>query len=477
VSVPEEQTRLQMLQSGRGNGYRAALAAGKPAVDEVVDCVVTDPRWDRQVENRDDYYAKLLLVLGGDVEPIVASILSSPAEAEASACWLPIGVLAQMARRGHAAAAASLALLIRRGRKWRECFDALEAAGGQALIASLIAPHDVEHLLMEVGSEEVAEAARLLDAPWDSWAKSLPALRFIALARNRRTREPKPFSGPLGWIAHRLRAPDRTDSTERMTVADLLEAATKPGPTRPIVDALLRLDDPAAGRAIRAAAAQGSPRERAVALHVLAKQGCVDYVGDAKAFLLAQTKQSSKTEQQVLRTGYVRYLEAMPPRLTLPLAREWLSAPWPLSYAAEQLLSRHATPDDRTLLEEAGAAALPARDMYRLCSMIEGLGVIGAPESLPFLRVAYEQAPYSFARRRALECLRVFSEQNAVRDLVLESLWDCEPESRALACQAPSLAGLATSRRIKEIRDDAFEEPEVRRAAAGRSTFSGSAEN
>jgi hypothetical protein len=109
-------------------------------------------------------------------------------------------------------------------------------------------------------------------------------------------------------MAHRLRVPDSTELSDRSTVAELLQAATKPGPTRPIVDLLLRREDQATEQALRFAASGGNPRERAVALQVLGKQGCVDYLDDAKRFLVAQTRQSDRSEQASLRTSYVRYL-------------------------------------------------------------------------------------------------------------------------------------------------------------------------
>lgn len=204
-------TRVQMLRSGRGDGYRAALSAA--AVDDVIACVVDDPRWDRQVESRDDYYANLLIRLEADVQPIIDRISSSGAAAEEATLWLAIGVLAQMARRTHAGAASGLALCVRRGRRWRACLDALEEAGGEALVGSVIRPTDVEQLLLSVGAEELADAAVVVEAPWATWALSLPALRFVAAARANRTAQPKPFSGPVAWLAQRLRVPESDAST------------------------------------------------------------------------------------------------------------------------------------------------------------------------------------------------------------------------------------------------------------------------
>lgn len=455
-----------MLRSGRGEGYRAALRTA--AVEDVVACVVDDPRWDRQVENREDYYASLLIQMDADVQPIVDRILSLGATAEESTCWLPIGVLAQMARRAHAAAAAGLALCVRRGQKWRACLDALEAAGSEALVGSVIKPKDIEQLLLSVGADELADAALVAEAPWEAWALALPALRFVTAARADRTAKPKPFSGPVGWLAHRLRVPHSADLLEGASVAELLQAATKPGPIRPIVDALLRREDQATEQALHSAARLGSPRERAVALHVLGRQGCVDYLDDAKEFLAAQTHGASKSDESFLRTSYVRYLEAITPELTLPLARAWLSAQWPLSHAAEQILSQRATLADRRTLEAAGEAALAAGEMYRLCAMVEGLTVIAAVESLPFLIHTYEQVPYSLARSRALTALRPHANHQAVSVLLVESLWDCESEAREIACAAVPLTDLTAVRQLRALGADVFEHAEVRKAAAGR---------
>jgi hypothetical protein len=471
VSGASSQTRLQMLRNGRGDGYRAALKA--VAVDDVIACVVDDPRWDRQVENRDDYYATLLIEMGADVQPIVDCILDSGDQADESACWLPIGVLAQMARRKHSTAASGLALCVSNGKRWRTCFDALEAAGGEALVGSVIDAKDVDGLLPIVGAEELADAAQVVQAPWETWALTLPGLRFIAAARGNRTAEPKHLSGPVDWMAHRLHAPNSTQLSDRSTVAELLQAATKPGPIRPIVDALLRREDQATEQALRLAASQGNPRERAVALHVLGKQGCVDFVDDAKQFLVAQMRQSDRAEQAFLRTSYVRYLQAIDPDLTLPLARDWLFAPWPLSYAAEEILSVRATLADRGALEEAGNGALAGGEMYRLCSIIEAVAIIGAAESLPFLCQVYAEAPYSLARRRAVLALCPHAGRETIQELMVESLWDCELESRELACAAVSLTSLTAARRLREIAIDEFVDPELRDVAASRGLRSG----
>ena len=75
--------------------------------------------------------------------------------------------------------------------------------------------------------------------------------------------------------------------------------------------------------------------------------------------------------------------------------------------------------------------------MYRLCAMLEGLTVIAPVESLNFLIQTYAEAPYS-PRSRALTALRPHANHQAVSELLVESLWDCESEARempALPCR------------------------------------------
>jgi hypothetical protein len=216
---------------------------------------------------------------------------------------------------------------------------------------------------------------------------------------------------------------------------------------------------------LHAAAAGGAPRERAAALQALGKLGHVGHLEDAKSYLAAQPGREGTGDD--LRTSYVRYLADLPGELTLPLARTWFDREWPMSHAAEKILSLHATAEDRPLLEAAGGAALEAGAMYRLCAVLQGLGVIGDPASVPLLCRAYAEAPYSFARRIALEAVMHYRSEN-VTELLVESLWDCESASRILACEVVPLDSPDVVGRLRELSDDRLEDIGVQRAAAER---------
>src|SRR5690606_27358298 len=144
-------------------------------------------------------------------------------------------------------------------------------------------------------------------------------------------------------------------------------------------------------------------------------------------------------------------------------ARRWFHADWPLSAAAEHILIRHAEPDDRAMLEAAGAKALAERDVYRLCSVIDALARLADPRSLPLLAAIYRETNYSWARERVCIALLDHRDHVDAQPLLFESLWDCEQYVRALACDAVDPSSAAA--RLHELEHDCFESDEVRDAA------------
>ena len=456
-----------MLRQGRGNGFREALRAGRSAAADILSCVVNDPRWDRQVEERERYYGSLLVRLDIDIAPIAERVIRAYTIQDESAFWLPVGVLAQMARRAHEPAKAALAEAIRRGRRWRTCLDALEAAGGEPLIRDVVRSRELQGLIKSVDADALAAAVRMVAAPWREWATELPALRFVLAAETGPERERKPMSGPVHWAAPRIRQPAGPAVSSRLTADELLELVSAAGPSRQIEKLLLTRSDEATLQALRRVATAGTPEQQTIALRVLGERGCPEFIEAAERFLRDESRQpSAERKEHQTRQAYLRYLERLPAHVTLERGRQWFTEPWPLSLAGEHILAQHATRDDRAILEEAGSAALTASDMYRLCSVIDGLAAVGDVESLPFLHEAYSTAPYSYARRRVVRALVPHvGTDNVASDLVEEALWDCEPEARELACGAVSREMFPAAGRLAELADDQFEEPAVRAAA------------
>src|SRR5688572_7812400 len=64
---------LGKLQRGLGSGYLWAMDADRAVSHALlVHCIFNDPRWDRQLDDRDDYHATLALDIGLDLAPLEA---------------------------------------------------------------------------------------------------------------------------------------------------------------------------------------------------------------------------------------------------------------------------------------------------------------------------------------------------------------------------------------------------------------------
>lgn len=462
AGAPAE-SRLGAIQRGRGAGYRQAAAAGAEAIEEVVRCVLDDPRVDRQVESRDDYFARLLIVLDAASAPAaIAAHLSAYGGDDDSATWLPIGTLVEMARRGSEPGRKAVRDLIGAGTRWRSILIALEAR--EALV-EVVDTETIARLVTCVPPRELVEAMHDVDAPWATWAESVPALRFV-LRRAHEDIEVEPQPGPIAWVAGRVRPEpppvvDPTMSTDALLAR--VESASDALTVRPLIEARR---DPQTVRALLRAAREGNADQRYLALPLLGARGRDDLVGEAEQVLRVEAEGGPAPEPTRIRAAWFRYLEALPAETGLPLAREWLDARWPLSGAAESIFARHAAPEDRARLEAACEAALRHELVYRLCSLVDALGHIGDPGSLDLFERVYVETRYSYARRRAVAALVRHDTDARVQPLLVEALWDCEPESRVLACRAVDRSVLPTRSRIMELAADPCEHEDVRAAAA-----------
>lgn len=152
---------LGKLQRGRGAGYREALVT--PGADALVlQCITHEPRWDRQMEERAEYYARLVVELGIPVGAIPLDlddpdVLLGPA----------FGVLVELSRGGSTEAAAALHGYVAQADEpdwW--VVDHLWREAGPAARRGLL-----EIVLDHLDDEDLADAVTLHDdGPWRDWA-------------------------------------------------------------------------------------------------------------------------------------------------------------------------------------------------------------------------------------------------------------------------------------------------------------------
>lgn len=431
-------TLLGQLQRGLGRGYLAVLRARRGA-DELLACIAEDPRWDRQVEERAAFYAKLALELEVPVAPIATAM------AGGEDGYLAADVLAEMAVRGRGDALTALRGGLRES-DWLTALEALDRAE-QEYGEALVRPED----LSSVAAREPGELRNAISnsgLPWRRWAAGEPRLRGLLEEANM-ARDP----GPPAATRH----PDTAMST-----AELLSIA-EPRNGMKVAGVLSDRRD-AESIAALVDAAQGDDRnQRLAAYRALGAQGNTDLLEHVASRLEADPGGPS---HGAARPPMLRYLESLPAELTLPLARAWVGQSTGAASAAQHILARHALPEDRDLVERTLNAALDQGTIYEACSMVEALEAIADPRSAPLLISVFERIQYSWGRPRVLRAL-VAAGAESVTELAHEALWDCEEEARELGAQHSADTASARSR-LAEMAEDRFERERVCTAARTR---------
>lgn len=116
---------LGKLQRGLGSGYLWALDAHRSVAQALlVHCLFNDPRWDQQLDARDEYYATLALDIELDLQSLEAWLRDNDEES-AELEQNVLGMLGRMAIRDHAEAARVLRDYVAYGRSWQRAITLL----------------------------------------------------------------------------------------------------------------------------------------------------------------------------------------------------------------------------------------------------------------------------------------------------------------------------------------------------------------
>ncbi|WP_370216779.1 hypothetical protein [Kitasatospora sp. GAS1066B] len=153
----------------------------------------------------------------------------------------------------------------------------------------------------------------------------------------------------------------------------------------------------------------------------------------------------------------------------VPAAREWAvdEQAW-LSWLGIEVLAAHGESRDLPVLLGELAAQWEVHCWCGPDTLAAGLARFGpeAAQAEPLLRRYWLETPHSYERPAYLKALAAI-DLPGVDELLVESLWDCEEESRLLGiAAAPELPQVRE--RLVRLRDDPAEEQAVRTAAAVR---------
>ena len=454
---------LGKLQRGLGSGYLWALDADRAVSHALlVHCVFNDPRWDRQLDDRDDYYATLALDVGLDLEPL-ESWLRGSAEEDSETAHDILAMLGRMAVRGHAEARRVLRDYVAYGAAWGRALEGL--VGGDAgtsgppwpevvagLDAVLLERFDTQDAL-----DEALAGIDPRERPWSLWSVESPEIaRALAFDHgdddSARARTPP--------VKRAWRPRERQVKPREMYTVELL-AIPESSRWAQIAEELASRTTPYDIELLVAAANAPDLPMRRAAIVALGLQG-------RREVLEIAEQNTSQAERGKLQGAIALALEAMPLSQTRALAHDWLgSDDWARRRKAAGMLAAWAEDEDLAPARVALARELDRGldgDVYVVCSLAEALGRCAVHGPFEELSRAYEEIPYSYGRRYVVAAL-VAADPTFGGDVAVECLWDCEREVRQLAAERVDRRVRLAAQRLAELAADPAQAASVRRAA------------
>jgi hypothetical protein len=468
---------LGKLQRGLGAGYLWVLDADRAVAHALLmHCVFNDPRWDRQLDDRDDYHATLAL----DVQLHTGALelwLRDSDEDDADTTSDVLGMLGRMAVRGHADARRVLREYVAYGHFWARAIEQLigdlDAVQPSAPWPEVVAGLDAVLVERFANDDALAEALAGLDPrerPWTMWSVENPRIaRAFALEQRGAGGGATPAIGS-SWSAAKRRNPrergrERPPGTRprEMDTATLLQIAEDSRWTQ-IADELAARDAPTDVELLVAAANDPAVPMRRAAILALGRQG-------RRELLEIAERATAEAQRGKLQGAIALALEAMPLSQTRALAHDWLgSSDWARRRKAAGMLATWAEDEDlapaRRALSDELDLGLDA-DVYVIGSLSEALGRCGVHGPFDELQRAYESMPYSYGRRYIVAALAA-SDPTFGGDVAVECLWDCEAHTRRLAATHVDRRVRLAAQRLAELAGDGAQAASVRSAAAER---------
>ncbi len=457
-------TPLGQLQRGLGSGFLWALQQPPESVHPLLEhCILNDPRWDYQLDDRGDYYARLVFASGMTLVPLARQLLEN-ADRDQFETGGTIDTLGALAKRGNEEAANILTAYVAVGTHWNLALDELIETGRAEAWEGLNGVIEARFPDPEQLGNRLS-CVPLGEPPWSGWKDSPGPLGAILRKRERRERDQQGTTEEVDYSS--------------MSTQELLDLTELQDPARRIEEALSSRDSPEDSALFLAAIELSRPLRAATALRILRRRGDPRVFEPAKRIIEQWRRRQRSTPAErrryplVLYSAANRALRGSPSHIALPLARRWRSSPSPtLRHSAQGVLRSHATEDDvpwvrRQLRWRLTDRRVTDRRVYTVCGYAEILTRFPRLGPFPGLGLIYHQLPYSYGRRFFVRAMAA-TDPAFPGGLAYECLWDCQSDTRVAACQVVDLNVLHARERLQEMAADAWEEAEVREAASTR---------
>ena len=405
VEIADPSTPLGMLQRGRGAAYLwAREAPPEEAARLLLRCLEEDPRWDRTVEDRTPLYVDVAHRVRLHPAPLLAILDQDPALHPRASHWMTATVLAALARHGDEEAREGLLEVVASGAGWEPAAFLLAEQGLTDGLEMTLARRMRED---DDARRELTEG--LLDPwrhePWRSWSRRELVLETIAEARRMRDRERAARAPHPGMELDELLAhPDRLPASEALADSPVRDGRLHWVARDPI--------SPFRGRAFLA----------------LSLRGDTELVDEAAAIVSA--------DERPLAADARRYLRRLPPGDAREAAMAWRHGDDPrLAELARQMRCDDATEADVPEIADWLAPALDGGRMLELCDVLDALEHFADLGPFDDVDRVFVEAPYSYARIRAVALMRLSDPGFAARRAD-ECLWDGEERIRQLGAEA-----------------------------------------
>ncbi|MDQ2713344.1 MAG: hypothetical protein M3Z08_00350 [Chloroflexota bacterium] len=428
------------------------------------DCVTHDPRWDRQLESRSAYYAALLQQLALPLDPFDAYIRAcaeNDSEDASDAEYTVIDILCALAVRGDMPALVIMRAYLTYGHNWEDVFEMLMEAPGSLLsvdeVSGIIDQRFPDDDTLDDELPWVGPGMHTRQEPWRSLRRVNPRVDRIL---NTREQEAEQRQHQQELLQARL---------ARLSTSELLALDVKDHMAYRVAHALQQHVTSADLDVLLQRAQAGERWQRYIAFRGLQRLAHPAALPALQAFF-----ESPAAQPGSLYGAAVRAIIALPPSVTLDLARAWFDAvDGTHRHVALCILEEHATATD---VRRVRAALLPSleRDTrrtnegYMQGSMLTILAHFPEASSYPVAETVFKEAKYARTRVYAAQALAASDRDQFAHTIALECLWDCEEQVRVIGCNNVDLPGPEAASRLQAIAHDLHEDEEVRHAAKER---------
>jgi hypothetical protein len=473
--IAQADTLLGQLQRGRGRGFVRALREDASVVRPLlVDCVTHDPRWDRQLEERSDYYAALIMHTAMPLDPFDAYLHALSGTAAGDPHALVLDTMCALATRGHTPAIAIVRDYLDYGECW-ECweraFEALANTQGNPIsmdeVSRVINQRFPDDDTLDDELASVGPGMHTQQEPWRSLCKVNHRVERILSEHEakaeQRQRKAEQRQRRQNQIQNQMKA-----TLAGLSTPELLAGANQSNYRL----AAMALEKRVVGTDLDHlldVAQRGDRWQRFVAFRGLQRLAHPAALPVPRALF-----ESSGTRLGPAYGAAVAAITALPTDVTLDLARMWLDAPDSRQrHIALEILEAHGTVADVPRVRDALIPSLHrdtghTNECYMQCSMLEILARFPEAGPYPEVETVFREAGYSRTRIYAAEVLAASDSQGFARGLAVECLWDCEVRVRLIGCDSVDLEMPDVRARLHAMSSDPYEDEDVSSAARER---------